>query len=115
MLLFDGSIISQLVKLPKLYDHFIEHKSLDKNVNVIAFISMHYLGKDIQDNDHEKDMSLPFKTSHYQPIFQLAFESQNPITEKLKFTSTQNQWPDRSRFNLVQSSLSSLFRPPRNA
>lgn len=115
MLFFDGSIMSQLMKLPKLYDHFVEHKSLDKNVNVIAFIAMHYMGKDIQDSDHEKDMSLPFKTSHYQPIFQLAIESQVIATDKFKFFSIQNHWPDRTHYGLMQSSLSSLFRPPRNA
>ena len=115
MLLFDGSIMSQLVKLPKLYDHFVEHKSLDKNVSVIAFITMHYMGKDIQDNDHEKDMSLPFKTSNYQPIFQLAIESQIITTEKFKFFSIQSHWPDTTHYSLMQSSLSSLFRPPRNA
>ncbi|MEY3209107.1 MAG: hypothetical protein RL064_1138 [Bacteroidota bacterium] len=115
MLFFDGSIMSQLMKLPKLYDHFVEHKSLDKNVGVVAFLTMHYMGKDIQDNDQEKDMSLPFKTSNYQPIFQLAIESQNIATEKFKFSSIQNHWPDTTHFGLVQSSLSSLFRPPRNA
>jgi|694.fasta_scaffold26046_2 hypothetical protein len=115
MLFFDGSIMSQLMKLPKLYDHFVEHKSLDKHVGVIEFITMHYMGKDIQDNDHEKDMGLPFKTSNYQPIFQLAIESQNIATEKFKFSSIQNHWPDTTHFGLMQSSLSSLFRPPRNA
>lgn len=115
MLFFDGSIMTQLMKLPKLYDHYIEHKSLDKQVSILAFMSMHYMGKDIQDNDHEKDMSLPFKTSNYQPIFQLAIESQITATEKLKFFSIQNHWPDSIHYDLMQSSLSSLFRPPRNA
>ncbi len=115
MLFFDGSIMSQLMKLPKLYDHFVEHKSLDKHVGVIEFITMHYMGKDIQDNDQEKDMSLPFKTSNYQPIFQLAIESQNLVTEKFKFIRIQNHWPDTTHYGLMQLSLSSLFRPPRNA
>lgn len=115
MLFFDGSIMSQFMKLPKLYEHFIEHKSLNDQVNIIDFISMHYMGKDINDSDHDKDMSLPFKTSNYQPIFHLAIESYYPVAEKLKFFAIQNHWPDNSHVSLTQSALSSLFRPPRNA
>lgn len=39
----------------------------------MAFLSMHYFGKDLQDNDQKEDMKLPFKkigASSHHVLFQ---------------------------------------------
>jgi hypothetical protein len=53
--------IAQLGKLPALVQHFVEHKGLNQEITIWDFLCMHY-GKDINDNDQDRDMKLPFKT-----------------------------------------------------
>jgi len=54
----------QLVKLPVVFQHFSEHKQEDKNISFLRFLSNHYLHGSAKDKDYDRDMQLPFKTSH---------------------------------------------------
>lgn len=60
--LFGTTEASQLLKLPVLVQHYVEHKTLNKSITFARFLEMHYLGKDEPDNDYQRDMQLPFKT-----------------------------------------------------
>lgn len=53
--------MGELFKLPQFLSHFTEHRALDKGISLFDFISMHYLGNDLNDDDQDKDMQLPFK------------------------------------------------------
>jgi hypothetical protein len=57
----ESTSIEQLLKLPVLFEHFAEHQQRDPRVNLAAFLSMHYWGHDLDDNDNDRDMQLPFK------------------------------------------------------
>ena len=52
----------QLLKLPLLIDHFIQHKEENKSVTLLSFLQMHYIDPTVKDADYEQDMKLPFKT-----------------------------------------------------
>lgn len=52
----------QFYKLPVLLEHFSEHKKLH-NVSFIDFLEMHYWGEDRNDDDDDRDLQLPFKSS----------------------------------------------------
>jgi hypothetical protein len=52
----------QLLKLPILIEHFMEHQEQNKNITLIEFLCLHYANGDVRDADYEKDMKLPFKT-----------------------------------------------------
>ena len=51
----------QIVKIPKLIEHYISHKSEHQDITVFAFLKMHYLDKQKKDKDYDEDMKLPFK------------------------------------------------------
>lgn len=53
---------SQLLKIPRLFSHFTEHQKLDTNLSFFGFLYMHYTDHDLNDNDQDKDMQLPFKS-----------------------------------------------------
>ena len=53
---------NQLLKLPVLLEHFTEHKAENKSISFAKFLYMHYLGYDMNDNDQDRDSSLPFKS-----------------------------------------------------
>ncbi len=53
----------QLLKLPVIFQHFAEHRLIDKNISFLAFLDMHYMHGSPKDNDYDRDMQLPFKTA----------------------------------------------------
>lgn len=57
--------VLQLMKLPELVQHFIQHKKHDPETTVYSFIKMHYLDAPIKDADWKDDMKLPFKSHDF--------------------------------------------------
>lgn len=53
----------QLVKLPLLLEHYIEHRAESPEMGFLDFLEMHYLHGSPQDHDFAKDQRLPFKSS----------------------------------------------------
>ena len=109
-----NSSLNELFKLPVLYAHFMEHRNLDKNIDLMDFLSMHYCGNDLNDNDQDRDMQLPFKQLDDNISFQLALipitkleikRRQVSAVQKLLLLTAQN-------FNLDDPSINCLFRPP---
>ena len=45
-----------------MVQHFMEHKEKDENLTLREFLCIHYQDSDVPDDDHEKDMKLPFKS-----------------------------------------------------
>ena len=92
----------------------MEHKSLNVNIDFSDFLAMHYGGQDIDDDDDEKDMQLPFKkveNAHANfPFFfgaeTFSFNVLPPLTMMSKYG------PDRPQLDYY-TFLGSLFRPPR--
>ncbi|KFF12755.1 hypothetical protein IW15_08160 [Chryseobacterium soli] len=49
----------QLLKIPELIEHYIEHKKLNPEMTLTAFLKTHY-DHPIKDGDYGKDQKLPF-------------------------------------------------------
>lgn len=60
--------LHEFVKLPVLFEHFAEHQERDATVNFMEFLSMHYWGTDLNDDDDSRDMQLPFKKFDLNPV-----------------------------------------------
>lgn len=52
---------SELMKLPVLMEHFVEHRALNSSISFIEFLDLHYMHGSPHDGDYERDMQLPFK------------------------------------------------------
>lgn len=109
---FNSLCLDQLLKLPVLCQHYNEHKETNKNLDVLDFLAMHYLGDDLNDNDHDKDMQLPFKGMDNHTLNLIM----TPFTEAadIIFFSLQN---DRQKVNTKKhlhsiSLYTTLLRPP---
>lgn len=59
--LFTTTELGQLLKIPILISHYLEHKA-SSNLSLSQFLNMHYAQGDIKDADYANDMKLPFKT-----------------------------------------------------
>lgn len=60
--LISATEMSQLLKMPLLVQHYLEHKEENHSITIWQFLYMHYALENAKDTDN-KDMKLPFKTS----------------------------------------------------
>lgn len=54
--------IHELLKVPVLIEHFIEHRSKNQQLSFWDFIFLHYAQGKAKPADYDKDMKLPFKS-----------------------------------------------------
>jgi len=114
LLVSESTALYQLGKLPKLYQHFIEHQTLNSSVSFTEYLSMHYWGDDMTNDDDKEDMQLPFKEYDIlTPAF--LFVSMG------KGYAIKNQgWPIKADFGVDRTmvhynpALANLFRPPKS-
>ena len=105
----------QLIKLPLLVEHYLEHKQRDNEISIWTFLQIHYTDSIVFDEDFDKDMQLPFKScdfnsnaSIYYVCSSVFFQSFNTIPliyKKQKFFI--------SNTNTSSSYLSSIWQPPK--
>ena len=106
--------IHQLMKLPFLIKHYIDHHEENTSLSFIDFLKMHYTDKeDPNDNDDKEDNELPFKstgnTSHTDTAViekRISADCNFYLHEKL-YTYRSEGIPDQRS--------SSIFHPPRIA
>lgn len=104
-----------MLKLPVVYQHYKEHQQADKNISIAQFLAMHYLHGSPRDNDYERDMQLPFKTSGdyitsiataYFPSLLLVIAKPVIIREKKKIIPTE-------KF-IISPFSSNIWQPPKS-
>ncbi|AEA45821.1 hypothetical protein [Fluviicola taffensis] len=111
-----NSSIGELFKLSDLFVHFTEHKTINKQIDIFEFISMHYLGNDLNDNDQEKDMQLPFKKVSIHFSFQIASIPNFKLIPEKKIEVIDTYLQVLFKKNRPKDpALASLFRPPCQA
>ncbi len=106
----------QLVKLPVLVEHFVEHKQENQNITLWDFLCMHYAHGIVKDADYEKDMKLPFKTHDYSVGFTFpAFTPQNMSTVIAKpIRKVPTRFPVYKEAWKASSYLSTIWQPPKS-
>lgn len=105
---------SQVLKMPLLVEHFIEHRHENKNITLYQFLYMHYAMGDVHDADYAKDMKLPFKTHDncLASIINFYLPSQKvDITKPVQFI--ENQHFKRQEIFLQSTFLSNIWEPPK--
>ena len=61
--LFGATEACQLLKVPFLINHFLEHNASKKNaISFISFLKLHYSDRDAGNTDGHQHSKLPFKT-----------------------------------------------------
>lgn len=107
-----SSLITEAVKMPTLFSHYIDHVHRNPDIDFLDFLSMHYWGNDIKDSDWNQDMKLPFKkfsASQHQLLFCRSndlnlLDIKNCLAVK-RLTFSQE--------NSIDAFSSELYRPPR--
>jgi hypothetical protein len=113
IVILDTTSLYQVLKFPSLIRHFTEHKELDQNISFTDFLSMHYWGEDIDDDDDEKDMQLPFKKFEIQHAHFLFVPFSNHFTFKNTFSPFKSDYGSYRPQVYYNTTLGALFRPPQ--
>ena len=105
----------QLMKLPLLVKHYMEHKQQNRNITLYSFLSMHYAHGVVVDKDYDKDMKLPFKVddkSVSTDITNVQPDNISAFIEKPIYNNTKTFIYFDEMF-IPSSFLSNIWQPPK--
>lgn len=111
--LFSTTELYQLLKIPVLIEHFIEHKEQNPEITLRAFIKMHY-DHPVKDADYQTDQKLPFVV-HSSPLV-LIFTVPDCRIEVIK-TIIKEDHKEMYSYNYLfynKGALNSIWQPPKH-
>ena len=105
--------LNQLLKLPVLIEHYVEHKNLNPEMTLLAFFKMHY-DHPVKDADYKTDRKLPFIIhSTLSLVFTLNTNFSFEISgSDYKYYGIQNI-PSLDENLYIKGYLQSIWQPPR--
>jgi hypothetical protein len=108
--------IAQFFKLPEFFAHYIEHRNDNPGMGIWDFVRLHYQASSSTPSDYDKDLKLPFKTSH---IVQSGFTFNTPVVPAhqeihlVHFESSCPIYAEANEVALPQTLAGSVFQPPK--
>jgi hypothetical protein len=113
--LFGTTEISQLLKLPFLVNHYLEHANQNKStLSFIQYLQLHYNNHTQSHEDHHKESQLPFKSvddccmAGHISIPASEINLQSPSYEIITANYTSYKACD-----YIQITTGDIFQPPR--
>lgn len=103
---------NQFSKLPNVIVHYFEHSTLDHKITFVDFLSMHYWGHDINDQDDEKDKQLPFKTCKAEAVQHYLQPGRLAIAEPEYYPASEALLLPSGQAAVADGILNSILRPP---
>jgi hypothetical protein len=107
----DAVSLDQLNKIPLFIQHYNKHKQINDHLSLYSFVSMHYLGHDLKDNDAEDDMKLPFKKIDNHHIHTL-FLQNKAMVAAIDYNFIEHEITRYKNTYHPDPSISAPFRPP---
>lgn len=104
----------QLLKIPDLIEHFCEHKALNPDMSVTAFIKAHY-NHPVKDRDYGKDQKLPF-IIHSAPLSLVFTMSQTLRFEPAIYNTcalAYNKIPSKDEDIRYKGFIGPVWEPPK--
>lgn len=113
--LFGTTEVCQLLKLPFLFNHYLEHNHHEKiNLSFFEYLKLHYSSDSNSSNKHNEDSKLPFKTSDECCI---AGHISIPVTGYSiplpQFYNISNSYPFYKNDAFLPMTVQDIFQPPR--
>jgi hypothetical protein len=106
----------QLLKIPVLVEHFMEHKKLNPEMTLEAFLKTHY-NHPVKSADYKEDRKLPF-IIHSVPL-SFVFTINSVFT--LEMETRYSKWTDDHKIPVYndpfynEGFLNAIWQPPRNS
>lgn len=111
--LLGNTELCQLLRVPKIFEHYQEHQLWNANASFLGFITMHYLGNDGIDGDEDQDKELPFMHILHQTTL-VSTAPPHVCSAVLKRINAElKTFTIRDNFNVRPVYTVTLLRPPR--
>ncbi|MEM0541079.1 hypothetical protein WFZ85_00470 [Flavobacterium sp. j3] len=114
--LFSTTEFHELLKLPILFEHFESHKKETPTISFWEFLCIHYAHGQVQDDDHDKDMQLPYKShdsSCSNNFISILPDQKNTIVKIIPSTIKKNTSKFRVVF-ITNCFTNSIWQPPKS-
>lgn len=108
-----GTEFNQILRLPLLVNHFIQHKNSNHYLHFLTFLQEHYLINHGDDADKKQDDALPFKTitsNNFTIDFFFTNQLYSEVIPSTEFTSTNIPNNDKIPISLI---INMIWAPPR--
>lgn len=106
--------LDQLLKLPTLVAHYMEHKKLNQDISIVDFLAMHYSGNNLNNNHDDRDWELPYKSIDFQNLVHSYVPlAKACVIKQASYQPVHINYPVFRDQYLPQPALSALFRPPK--
>jgi hypothetical protein len=106
--LLSATELSQLLRLPMLIEHYVEHKAENHDLTIFEFVHQHYCEFHLHQNTNEKDTKLPFKSRNSS--IQLSFF--DPISIEIFDRKEFTFIPISEYKSVFIDKVSSIYEPP---
>lgn len=103
---------NELLKLPLLVVHYIEHKTETPDITIAQFLDIHY-NSETKDDDNKRDSQLPFKSEQHTSPNLFAFITHYDVKLPFLHFNTDTELSIyRTPFISFQL-LSNIWQPPK--
>lgn len=97
-----------------LFQHYFEHKAINKDITFAAYLFDHYNSVPHTDNDQDRDNQLPFKSGDQKTILtSMAIPPLNGFVIKSLVTITINRPSIYKEDDIPPAFLGSVWQPPK--
>jgi hypothetical protein len=104
--------IHQLIKLPKLANHFLHHKTENGKISFIDFLQLHYSANHPIDNDENEDNNLPFKSTTNIAHTDVTIVHAKKVNHKVEYIIVGKKH-SMYCLNIPNTIATSIFHPPQ--
>lgn len=113
--LFSATEASQLLKLPLLFSHFIEHQQKEPSMSFGKFLHHHYAIDHGDDGDTATDNKLPFKSHDkcWSFVFPISIFHTIQLSQIKTTFIEKKKILISSSANIFSAYLSTIWQPPR--
>lgn len=99
----------QLMKVPVLISHYLEHRQNDRSLTFTDFVLAHYMDGHSHDQEHRH---LPFKSHECQHMLLLAFPEANAV-QQIALQDPVNEVPVYNEGIYSSAALNAIWQPPQ--
>lgn len=104
----------QLLKIPTLIEHFIEHSADNPEMTMISFLKLHY-DRPIKDGDYQTDQKLPFVVHSFPLILVFTIISDFKVEIKKEIPSDDHKSIfSYDRLFYYKDVVNSIWQPPKS-
>lgn len=115
--LLSATAIHELIKVPRLVEHYFDHNREEIPVGLFQYLTLHYGIEDGTDEDAAEDSQLPFKSSEY--FSSVSFVSVKPpiMNQGLRIANivSDHEFHLRNDVYLPSPYLDRIWQPPRRS